>query len=354
VIARDQNHFDELRLLAAWFVLFSHCYPLSGQTLGDPFARTFGLDTLGGVGVSIFFVLSGYLVTLSWQRSDTVSDFLWKRVRRIFPALVWCVLVCVFCIGPLLTTLSVHDYLANAQTWRYLHTATAWHIQFALPGVFGSLPTPNVVNGSLWSLPYEIRCYAALVVVGILPLTLRSKTLLVVIVLIVALVLRNERGAVRLHEPLFAMDYYANKLGLHFAIGALIASWRGALAHWTNWFWLSAVVLVGIFNFEQSTFKEVGYVLMISLLILALGLHTQWMPHLPESMGDWSYGLYLWAFPVQQFLVQTKSHVNLGFAWFAVLCTFISLLCAALSWYLVERRWLTKNLAMLSWIRKRG
>jgi peptidoglycan/LPS O-acetylase OafA/YrhL len=354
LIARKRNHFDELRLLAAWFVLFSHCYPLTGQTSGDPFASFFGLETLGGVGVSIFFVLSGYLVLLSWQRADTVSDFVWKRVRRIFPALVVCIFVSVFCLGPLLTTLSLRDYFSHEQTWRYLHTATAWHVHFALPGVFGSLPNPNVVNGSLWSLPYEIQCYLVLAVVGALPMSLRWKTLLIVLVLTGVLVLRIERGAIRLHEPLLGMDYYTNKLGLHFAMGALVASWREAIFDRTRWFWFSSLALVGVFNLEPSAFREVSYVLLTSLLILAFGLHASWLPHLPQAIGDCSYGLYLWAFPVQQLFVQMKWHENLGFAWFVALSTLVSLLCAASSWYSIEKRWLIKERTTLTWLRKRS
>jgi hypothetical protein len=72
---RRTNNFDLLRLLAAWFVLFSHCYPLTGQPVLDPFARYTGIDTLGGIGVSIFFVLSGYLVTNSLERSSSVFSF---------------------------------------------------------------------------------------------------------------------------------------------------------------------------------------------------------------------------------------------------------------------------------------
>ena len=83
---KHDNNFDVLRLFAAWLVLFSHSYPLSGQPFADPFSRYVGLDTAGGVGVSIVFLLSGYLVAHWWQRSSSVASFVWKRVRRIYPA----------------------------------------------------------------------------------------------------------------------------------------------------------------------------------------------------------------------------------------------------------------------------
>ncbi len=101
---RDDNRFDILRLIAAWLVLFSHCYPLGGRPGGEPLASTLGIDTLGGVGVSIFFVLSGYLVTLSLERSPSLLEFARRRALRIYPALVVICLLCVLVLGPLMTT----------------------------------------------------------------------------------------------------------------------------------------------------------------------------------------------------------------------------------------------------------
>jgi peptidoglycan/LPS O-acetylase OafA/YrhL len=82
---RNDNRFDILRLLAAWLVLFSHCYPLGGRGNSDPLMSTLGGDSLGGVGVAMFFVLSGYLVTVSLERSPNLFTFARRRALRIYP-----------------------------------------------------------------------------------------------------------------------------------------------------------------------------------------------------------------------------------------------------------------------------
>jgi peptidoglycan/LPS O-acetylase OafA/YrhL len=137
---RSANNFDALRLLAAWLVLFSHCYPLVGADRPDPYAAAIGIDTLGGVGVTIFFTLSGYLVAESFSRSTNVFDFIWRRLRRIYPALVACVLVCALLLGPLVTRLSFGEYFSSPLFSVYLQTMSAWSIRFALPGVFENTP----------------------------------------------------------------------------------------------------------------------------------------------------------------------------------------------------------------------
>ena len=154
-------------------MLFSHSYPIAGQLTTDPFARYVGIDTFGGVGVAIFFVLSGYLVTQSWQRTTSVVGFLWKRIRRIYSALVVCVLISTLVVGPLLTTLDLEVYATHDQTIDYLLTATAWDIHYVLPGLFWNNMHRHIFNGSLWSLPYEMACYLTLIATGLLPLAMR-------------------------------------------------------------------------------------------------------------------------------------------------------------------------------------
>ena len=81
--------------------------------MADVFSRYIGIDTFGGVGVAIFFVLNGYLVTQSWQRCGDVLSFVWKRLRRIYPALVVCVFISTAVVGRMLTTLDVDIYVTH-------------------------------------------------------------------------------------------------------------------------------------------------------------------------------------------------------------------------------------------------
>lgn len=336
---RRHNNFDLLRLLAAWFVLFSHSYPLSGRPEGDPYAKYVGFDTLGGLGVSIFFVLSGYLVTQSWDRAAGPVDFLWKRIRRIYPALVVCVAVCVLVIGPITTTLDVSSYFQHPYLREYVKTASAWSIHYVLPGVFAGNPTPNTMNGSLWSLPYEIRCYLILLMLAILPCALRWKVLVAMITLGTLLLSRPAWPPAQPFDKVFGLDYYHVKLGLTFATGAVYYCWRDLMRPSAI---LGFLVLACVWLLPQSPVRVMFYVLAMSTLVLAIALRWHFVPKLPARMGDWSYGLYLYAFPVQQLVAATGYHENFGFAGYVILCTAISLAAAGVSWFLVERWWLKR------------
>jgi len=337
--AQRDNNFDALRLLAAWFVLFSHSYPLGGAGEADPFVRWVGLDTLGGVGVCIFFVLSGYLVTQSWLRASGLAGFAWRRARRIYPALVVCVAVCTLLLGPLLTSLPVRDYFAHPQTLAYAKTASAWSIQYVLPGVFSGNPLPNAVNGSLWSLPYEIRCYLALAIIALLPFSLRIKTLVACAVLLGLVLLRPAALEATPFVPHLGLDYYYSKLGLIFAIGAAFATWQDTLQ--PRWWWgLSCLAAAAWLPAAYVAPRTALYAAGIAMLALGLALHPTWRVRLPERMGDWSYGVYLYGFPVQQTLAMAGLHRIGGFAIYLVLSTLCTAALAACSWHWVERPWL--------------
>ena len=328
---RRTNNFDLLRLVAAWFVLFSHCYPLTGQPVLDPFARHTGIDTLGGIGVSIFFVLSGYLVTNSLERSSSVFSFARKRAFRIFPALAVLTIYCAYWLGPVLTTLPLETYLKHPQTAAYLWNISAWKIQYALPGVFATNPLPVAVNGSLWSLPYEISCYFALTFLWLLRVPRRAAVSGAVMTLGFLLYSMPLISPEIPHEQYLGLT--AVKLGLFFAIGAWFSLWRGTVR---PSLWLGALLIGISVAMNHSNVQTAVFVFGFSVFVLALGSRRGLLPKLPEKMGDWSYGLYLYGFPVQQVLAMFGL-ASAGVAVFAMASTTIGLACAGLSWFLVEK-----------------
>ena len=338
VVPRHDNRFDFLRLLAAWLVLWSHSYPLGGQPQKEPLASTLGIDTLGGVGVTIFFVLSGYLVTLSLLRSPNLLVFARKRMVRIYPALLVVCLLCVLVLGPAVTQLSVGPYLQDGATWSYLKTATALNIKFTLPGVFADNPLPNAINGSLWSLPYEIKCYIVLVVLSLLPLSLKTKSLVAVLLLLVAVVARPATPALGIFDAFAGLDFYDSKLGLSFAVGVVFAAWKDKV---TPPGWLGLVLMVLATFAPHSALQMAAWVVGLSVLVLWLALYGKWLPAVPARMGDWSYGMYLYGFPVQQWLAHGHAH-QWGMGWFVLASTLTTLVLAGLSWNLIEKpamRW---------------
>src|SRR5947208_12860338 len=117
-----QNNFDLLRLLAALSVIFSHAFLLAENSQDhDPLMiLTGGQAILGLAGVFVFFTISGYLITQSFETTSSPFVFLAKRALRIFPGLLGCLLICVFVIGPLATQLPLAEYFAQPGTWLFL------------------------------------------------------------------------------------------------------------------------------------------------------------------------------------------------------------------------------------------
>ncbi len=328
---RDDNRFDILRLLAAWLVLFSHCFPLGRRPQSEPMLSTLGFDTLGGVGVCIFFVLSGYLVTLSLERSPHLLEFARRRVLRIYPGLVAICLFSLLLLGPLMTSWPAAAYWRHPVTWQYLWTTGAWDIHYTLPGVFATNPMP-AVNGSLWSLPYEITCYLVLAGLSLVPGALKFKVALAAVMLTANLLARPV--SMEQFTAFMELDYYHSKLGLLFALGSVYACWRAQLRP-TLW---HAFALLGTALFLQhGVWQLLLYVLGLGTLALWLALNGKWLPRVPKRLGDWSYGAYLYGFPVQQVLAHFKLH-EANFVGYVVACTVVTFSLAGLSWHLIEKQ----------------
>ena len=145
-------------------MLVSHCFPLTGRP--DPFAAISG-QTLGELGVSIFFAISGFLIAKSWSDSRAVAPFVLKRGLRLLPALVMAVLLTALVLGPLVTTLAPLKYFTSAEVYRYIAENSAlFTINGRLPGVFVHNVYPSAVNGSLWTLPVEAIAYVGAAILG--------------------------------------------------------------------------------------------------------------------------------------------------------------------------------------------
>lgn len=151
-----ENNFNLVRHLAAFFVFFSHCYPLSNLDNHEPL-RALSLS-LGSVGVDIFFILSGFLVSQSFVANPSWLAYLRNRLLRLLPALTLMVLLSIFILGPLVTDLELFDYFSSKTTHRYFRNILLLKTHRDLPGVFSN-QDPSAINGSLWTLLYEVRFY---------------------------------------------------------------------------------------------------------------------------------------------------------------------------------------------------
>src|SRR5260221_4222595 len=164
------NNFGALRLAAAVSVVFSHSFLIAeGSEANEPFVWITGNQCiLGLVGVFVFFIISGYLVTESYCRHPAPGQFAVRRMLRIYPGLLANVLICAFLIGPMVSALPVGAYLAGPELRQFLvKTLTLDPGPLQLSGVlFADNSVGLLVNGSLWTLRYEVMMYLMILALG--------------------------------------------------------------------------------------------------------------------------------------------------------------------------------------------
>lgn len=319
-----RNNFNLIRLVAAWLVIWSHAWAITGTAGNDHFARL-TTRSAGAFAVDVFFVISGFLVAASLQRNHW-RDFLRARALRIYPALVVCIVLTVFVLGPLAST--APDYVSNPATWRYLWSnATLWRAEFFLPGVFDTLPR-TAVNGSLWTLPIEGRLYLALFVAGLLGMLAPKRY-----VPAWALAIAGAAGFAWMSRPLPEHLEYLLWVTTFFITGTLLWVLRTKVRlSW--WLWLPLLASAALAR--GSAWFVPAYVATIAYGVFCLAFRAP-LPRIHRT--DLSYGLYLYGWPMQQLaLLAGAASVAAN----TVVATVLALACAAASWFLVERpalRW---------------
>ncbi len=247
------------------------------------------------------------------------------------PALAVVLLLTVLVLGPLVTTLPLADYARRPETLTYVPRNLSLALgQSGLPGVFGDNPYPRAINGSLWTLFFEVACYGGVMLVGVLGV-LRSRLgmgialgLFVLVYLAVTLTPLRAAAPDRLLSLL--------RLGLPFAIGTGFYVWRARLV-------LHPGLLLGLAGLTLLAWNSVLYP---ALFVLSLCYVVFLLAYLPGGLlrrynrrGDYSYGTYVYAFPVQQLVVflfhPMNPLVNIAIA------LPVTLALAVLSWTWVER-----------------
>lgn len=329
------NNIGTLRYIAALMVLFGHGYNLCIGMHGwlDPISKRLALlfpfyMALPGLGVMLFFVISGYLITESFIKRRHLISYFVARVLRIYPALIMAVLFCVLIVGLLVTELPKMDYLFHKGTLRYLvYNAALIQIHFFLPGVFSSLPWKGGVNGSLWTLPIEVFMYAMVGVFGTIGIFRRIYIYNLFAFIVVLLAVLN-------HEKVFLiMDPQNTYLTLSFLFGSVLFVNKDKVP--LNFY---GVCLLGFASF--LAWKTPGYSFIslsfFAYLVLWIGLHQSFkLPQL-DKHGDFSYGLYLYAYPFQQlsiYYLGSNSPMLINTTAFMG-----AMVMAFLSWHLIEKR----------------
>ncbi len=339
------NALGLIRLVLALSVLVSHTFPLGGFGHDPGVGITRGQANLGSLAVAGFFAISGYLITKSGMSAD-VMQFLWRRVLRIFPAFLLVLLLCALVLGPVIWTLDGHSlaqYFARsvASPWHYIGsnwtlTVGTWGILdvFQNSTPYGRLTHGSVFNGSMWTLGHEWACYlmvAILLAAGVLTKA-RPVVVAVAAVIfagqIVQLVSPGTMGAV--FPPLGNNEFLM--LAYPFAIGSVFAVYSRSIPL-TPRFGIAAGVVLA-WTLLNGGYAVVGVPAGVYFILWAGSAIPGRIRRIGQK-NDISYGVYLYAFPVQQALAYFGLY-KLGVIPMIAAAAAIVLSLSWLSWRYVE------------------
>lgn len=349
--------FDFLRIaLAICVVAWHQSYIVAGTLPGSIDADRTWLIWFPGYAILVmFFALSGFLIAASGMRLS-LGNFLINRGLRIVPALAVEVVLSAFILGPLLTQIPIRTYLADFHTYIYFTNIVGW-VHYFLPGVFTQSPAPEV-NSSLWTVPFEYTCYGVMACLIVLGLLKRPAVVLACAAVFVAIGVGLDLaglsspptpsvvGVASPQQGLLGASLFlgrGSRLLVSFLLGVATYLYRDRLPYDRRL--LAACLTVGALAAVLGPAPWMSLPLLNAIVCPALAYITAYagvsdMPRLPLlSKGDYSYGIYLYGFPVQQ-AVHAAVPRSSAFLQFAVALVAISLL-AAFSWHAIEKPILT-------------
>lgn len=321
-----------IRHCAALAVLIGHSYVM----LGIPAPAIFG-ESIHVLAIKVFFIISGYLVCKSWERDKNPLRYLVKRALRIFPGLAMVIVITAIFLGPLVTNLSFHDYFSSPHFKLYF-----WNIALApdyrLPGVFSELAPNDSVNGSLWSLPVEFAMYLLIPIFSWSkgPPWRKTTNFAVVSMLFLASWFFQTAGGNLVNPTIYWTSIpFALQVAAFFACASWYQSFK--LDRFLNvQAALTLAIIIQIF-IPNNVVNEFVILLALPYIILALSTAPGTVFASLERFGDTSYGIYLYAFPVQQCLILLLGR-NIHPILLSVLAIPITFAFAAASWHAVEKR----------------
>jgi peptidoglycan/LPS O-acetylase OafA/YrhL len=276
----------------------------------------------------MFFGLSGFLVAGSLLRSKSLIEFVGLRILRIVPALAVEVLLSALLLGPLLTSFSLVNYFSDPQLYRYFLNILG-DIHYELPGLFLANPVPKVVNIQLWTIPVELKCYVALSVLATIGVSFSRRVFLAVLgagqVLLISYVwAQNPDPAIIVRGPTLVFCFLCG-------VGAYL--WRDRIPANPAVALCSLALCLVLLRNSQTDILVAAPAVYLTCYLGTLNPTKLW----PLQTGDYSYGVFLYGFPIQQAFSPLGP---VAWHWWQniLICVPASLLVAICSWHLVEKK----------------
>jgi peptidoglycan/LPS O-acetylase OafA/YrhL len=311
------NGLNFVRLVLAGSVIVCHAYALSGDEIAWAPLRRIVAD----VGVDGFFAISGFLIVSSWMRTPDWRRYLRARVLRIMPAFWMCLIVTAFVIAPLATGVLGPDNFGYV-----LRNSALLIVQHDIAGTPSGVPYEGAWNGSLWTLACEFLCYLGVLFLGLTKLLRFRATLPVLFLIALAASYATAVGVIE--NPVIAQG---SRLGLMFMAGALVWQHQHRIPVRGGTVAL-AIALVAVASFLPS--YQILAALPLAYLVLVSGalIRTEKL----RLSNDISYGVYIYAFPLQQVLAIAGAY-HLGIAAYSAMTALATVPVAAMSWFFVEK-----------------
>jgi len=330
---RFKNNYDFLRIFAAFCIIFYHSFALLAKADQDPLNQiTKGRVNFSLIGLSIFFCISGYLIAKSAVKSPTPVNYLWKRFLRIQPLLIVLCFFTVFLIGPIFTKLSLSGYFLNGNTYAYFRNVMPlFGIQFSLPGVFTELYDKGV-NGSLWTLIVEERLYLLMTVIFLYKKD-KSNYLAFLILLLNILYIVNRYWFSGEMIPYLSQSAFFYALLFLNSAALYLLKIRFGKKQAVYILIGFACIIIGILFPHINVLYCIAFPLLVNSLAAIKG-----KLNFAGKYGDFTYGTYVFSFPVQQIII-SKGIVNPYFLFFFTIAIVFPL--AILSWKFIESPFLS-------------
>ncbi len=344
-----KNNFDFLRLSFAAMVIVTHSLALTGMNEWQNdwlSGLTKSQMTLSYIAVRGFFIISGYLIYQSLTRSRNVVDYFWKRILRIFPGLIVLLLLTVI-LAVIPYPYGWREYLKNPSVSNYFfNNLSLFKLQYSIDGLFQDNPVKGVINGSLWTIPYEFFFYILFAVLIFFKRGLGKYVVLFAFLLLLNLFFFKDLPA---WSFLYLDSKYLVELGLFFVSGAVLAS--VGIEHFSHkrtlFFFALTLLLLSI---HYSNFHLFQFITLPLVVILFGQSSIIYISNISNRFGDLSYGMYIYGYPVEQTLEHYFRFSHFPLMVYSLL---ITLVLGYFSWHLVEKRALRlKRIDFLSRIRK--
>jgi peptidoglycan/LPS O-acetylase OafA/YrhL len=320
------NNLTLIRFILAILVIYGHSFSLTRTNINsEVFIKYFHIDYSGSCAVALFFFTSGLLVSKSYIERNQPISFILARFFRIMPALFVSAIFLAFIAGPMLTTLPLPDYFNNKETYSFIYNNLLMHTQYSLPGVFEYLPYSKGINGSWWTIKYEVMCYSFLLFFGLIN-GFKNKYIATFVCLAIIILAVTDSTFIRDN---FSNDQYVYYLPFYFCTGCLFYIWSDLIQ-------INTRVLIGLIGItilcRNTSIYPILFFLCSSVFILILSIYEPFKKI--KIKHDISYGIYIYGFFIQQLLIFLFPNMNNY--WNTIFAILISMIFALISAKYIE------------------